>query len=1109
VRRIALRFTSAAALFYISLCVSAVQGQDSQPTPKRAAQKADQKVSFPRKIVLLAGPRDGKHPAGAHEYDTTVRTIKDALESSNIADKVKVELHTNGWPEDPATLDDADAIFIASAGADHSEAAHPLLVGDRLAVLGRQMDRGCGLVMIHWSLFVPIKHEKEFLRWVGGFFDYQRGDDPRGWHSDITFATAKVDPNDDHPIGKGVPPFEHRDEYYYNIRFRKTDARLTPVVTVKLPEVEKPQVVAWAVERKDGGRGFAFTGGHFQNSWENDAYRTLMLNALCWTAKVPIPAGGIHKQLAFDDQWTPKRHLGKGDLPAEKEEDWVDARIRESDTGPFFTASIAVPPPGSDPSEPKDTRKAPLDSDMVVKALAIKLGGKDGLPPAGVLFDKERVVLRCGWTGGFLNHSDRRFGLLEKPTIAGELAWSTPSDAAWLVSSSDDAARPNNGDQAKANVEYRGLHLSGDRVVLDYSVAGCEVRESFSWLKAAESGTLVRIIRHRPTERPLVLPLGGWPGVAPREIARDWMFPRTGDLCCFEKDGQTLAIGLAPRMGGYATNGVHLRNAEGGISELVVPPARHEQEYCIVYWQGPAERLDDLQAQVFNWVYDCAGKDDDESKPRPPTGSLEIPSDPAPRWGKPLVTKGVIGSPEPGSPFAVDTVTIPYENPSKALFFTSGFDFTPDGACYVCTAHGDVWKVTGIDDDLDEVRWQRFATGLYEALGVKVRDGDVFVLGRDQVTRLHDENGDGEADYYECFNDDLTDRGESHAYAMCLEADAAGNFYFLKSGAPSTPHGGTLLKLSADGKDLEVFATGFRHPNGMSVGPDGTVTAADNEGNWVPVTRVDVVEKGDFCGHVPTAHLDPEPADCGLPLCWLPRVVDNSAGGQVWVPEGAWGPLAGRLLHLSYGRCTANLILKEQVDGVWQGGAIPLLMPRFLSGVCRARFRTAGEGADGYLYVCGLDGWSTEAEADGCLQRVRYVGGPLRIPTDLGVHENGIELTFPEPLDPAVASNPARYAVDIWNYRWSKDYGSEDYSVADPTRIGRDSLPLTAATVSDDGRSVFLQVDGLKPVMQLRVQAGLRSANGATLPVDYYGTVHRLRSASSGFARSAAAAKAS
>ncbi len=419
----------------------------SQPTKDKASP------ATPRKIVLIAGPKDEHHGPGTHDYEATINTIKEALEASNVADQVEVTTVTNGWPEDPSILDDADTIFLASAGADHKETDHPFLVGDRMQVLAKQMKRGCGLVVLHWSVFVPIKYEKQFSEWLGGFFDYQRGDDPRGWYSRITFATAKIHPNPKHPIAKGVPPFEQRDEYYYNIRFREKDERITPIVKIKLPDVEEPQVVAWTVERKNGGRSFAFTGGHFQKSWEDDAYRALMLNAICWTAKVKVPAGGVHKQLAFDDQWTPKPHLGKEDLPKETEDDWYDGRIRESDIGPYFTASIVAPSlsdPSSDRDKPVDDRKLPHNPNMVVKALAIKLGGKDGTPAAGVLFDKEKMVLRCGWTGGFLNFSDRRFGLLEMPTVGGEVAWSVSQDGQLERDSAGGCSMAEAGDACAA-----------------------------------------------------------------------------------------------------------------------------------------------------------------------------------------------------------------------------------------------------------------------------------------------------------------------------------------------------------------------------------------------------------------------------------------------------------------------------------------------------------------------------------------------------------------------------------------------------------------------------------------------------------------------------------
>ena len=242
--------------------------------------------------------------------------------------------------------------------------------------------------------------------------------------------------------------------------------------------------------------------------------------------------------------------------------------------------------------------------------------------------------------------------------------------------------------------------------------------------------------------------------------------------------------------------------------------------------------------------------------------------------------------------------------------FTSGFDFLPDGRAFVCTIHGDVWLVSGIDEDLDQITWQRFATGLYHPLGLKVVDGKPIVMCRDRLTKLIDVNGDGEADVYENFNDDLVVTGENHAYAMSLETDPEGNFYFIKSGS-KPPHGGTMLKLSADGKNLDVYATGYRHANGLGVSPTGIVTSADNEGNWVPSTRIDVVQPGGFYGHMATHRRENAPDIYDPPLIWLPRSMDNSAGGQVWVDSkklgcSKWSNDPPFLWSLHGKRCTAS-----------------------------------------------------------------------------------------------------------------------------------------------------------------------------------------------------------
>ena len=127
----------------------------------------------------------------------------------------------------------------------------------------------------------------------------------------------------DHPASRGVKPFATTDEWYFNMRFRDGMTGVTPLLAALAPEAtmkrgegahagnpdvrksvleeKKPQVVAWAVERQDGGRGFGFTGGHFHKGWANDSQRTLVLNAIVWTAKAEVPAAGVASKFTDEE----------------------------------------------------------------------------------------------------------------------------------------------------------------------------------------------------------------------------------------------------------------------------------------------------------------------------------------------------------------------------------------------------------------------------------------------------------------------------------------------------------------------------------------------------------------------------------------------------------------------------------------------------------------------------------------------------------------------------------------------------------------------------------------------------------------------------------------
>jgi putative heme-binding domain-containing protein len=441
-----------------------------------------------------------------------------------------------------------------------------------------------------------------------------------------------------------------------------------------------------------------------------------------------------------------------------------------------------------------------------------------------------------------------------------------------------------------------------------------------------------------------------------------------------------------------------------------------------------------------------------------------------PQWPQPIVTAGTLGT---GRPYAVDTITPPFDNPWKSLLFFGGLGFFSNGDAALCTMQGDVWRVEGLDADLDQVRWRRIASGLNQALGLVVADDVVLVLGGDQITRLVDANGDGETDFYECVCNAFQPSG-GHNFKCGLERDEAGNLF-------TASHEG-LLRISRDGATIDVLAKGLRNPDGVTLLPDGTLTAPLSEGDRTPASSIcDVRQQAgvppedpppDFQGMPPT-----------LPLAYLPRGLDHSSGGQVYVSSDRWGPLAAQLIHLSFGSCTHFLVLRDEVDGRRQGAVVPLAGD-FRSGVHRGRFGPH----DGQLYVAGMNGWQSYSVDDGCFQRVRFTGDPVQMPIGIRVHRNGVRLTFSAPLDGGVAGTPANHVAQCWNYRYGPAYGSPEFSPSHHGTVGHDPLAITSATVLSDGRSLFLEIPDIQPVNQLHLHV---ATDGGTTR-DVFATVHAL-----------------
>jgi type 1 glutamine amidotransferase len=247
-----------------------------------------------KKIVMVAGTPS--HGPREHEFNAGTLLLKKCLDK---VPGVVAAAYLNGWPRDPGAFDNADTILLYMDGGG----GHPLIQQDRLERIGALMKKGVGLACVHYAVEIPKdKGGPELLEWIGGYYERPWSINPH-WKAEFKSLP-------DHPIARGVKPFTINDEWYYNMRF-PNPMKAVPILSAVPPEGTRneaarqfpgrSEIVAWAVERPDGGRGFGFTGAHMHVNWGNDSFRTLVLNALLWTAKAEVPAGGVASSVSPDE----------------------------------------------------------------------------------------------------------------------------------------------------------------------------------------------------------------------------------------------------------------------------------------------------------------------------------------------------------------------------------------------------------------------------------------------------------------------------------------------------------------------------------------------------------------------------------------------------------------------------------------------------------------------------------------------------------------------------------------------------------------------------------------------------------------------------------------
>src|SRR5690606_16791016 len=175
------------------------------------------------------------------------------------------------------------------------------------------------------------------------------------------------------------------------------------------------------------------------------------------------------------------------------------------------------------------------------------------------------------------------------------------------------------------------------------------------------------------------------------------------------------------------------------------------------------------------------------------------------------------------------------------------------------------------------------------------------------------------------------------------------------------PWRGWVVRIEKDGS-VTPFASGFRQPHGLFLGPEGELFVCDNQGDWVGTSPIHHVTRGAFHGH--PASLVWDESLRGLlqdlsreelddrrkpPAIRIPQndLAGSIAQAAVDTTDGRFGPYRGQLFVSEWSHARVHRVFLETIDGVVQGAVFPFLE----GGDLRRGSHRLAFAPDGSLYL--------------------------------------------------------------------------------------------------------------------------------------------------------------
>jgi len=399
-----------------------------------------------------------------------------------------------------------------------------------------------------------------------------------------------------------------------------------------------------------------------------------------------------------------------------------------------------------------------------------------------------------------------------------------------------------------------------------------------------------------------------------------------------------------------------------------------------------------------------------------------------------------------------------------------GIDFLSEDEMLVCTwdSLGPVYLVSNFrSPDPSQIKVQRIASGLAEPLGIKVVDGEIYVLQKQELTKLIDNDGDKIIDEYQTIADDWTVSANFHEFSFGL-VYKDGYFYgalatdILPGGASAQPQPkdrGSVIKVSKETGEVEFVANGLRTPNGIGIGVDDEVFVADNQGDWLPASKINHVRKGAWFG---SRSVDPEGTKDMVqdePVVWLTQdEIGNSPSTPLYMDKG---PYAGQMIHCEVTHGGVKRVFVEKINDNYQG-----VVFRFAQGI-EAGVNRLAWAPDGSLLLGGIGvsgNWGQTGKLHYGLQRMVYNEKSVFEMLKVSARTNGFEIEFTEPIKDGQSIAAEDFLIQQYYFLPTPNYGGP--------KMGLEDLKAKNFYLSEDRKKVFIELDGLKEkhVVYFRIQ---------------------------------------